>query len=290
MRRLIINADDFGLTAGVNRAISECCSTGVVTSTTLMANSRAFHQAVEIGKGFPSNAGVGCHVVLVDGAPLLPGPQVSSLLADGTGEFRNSIASFAVAAMRGQIRPQEIEAEAVAQISRIQEAGIALSHFDTHKHAHFFPPVLKPLLRAARACGIRAMRNPFAPVKPLGYAHLMRRPHLWQRYTEVKLLRGWAEAFRRSAASEDIATTDGTFGIVVTGALDETLFNAIIGSIPEGTWEFCCHPGYNDAELAGIRTRLRDSREHERAIMTSSRAREIIAQHGIELISYRDLQ
>lgn len=290
MRRLIINADDFGLTSGVNRAISECCRQGVVTSTTLMANSRAFTEAVTTAREFPSRASVGCHIVLVDGEPLLPGEQVSSLLSDGLGAFRNSIGSFAMDAMRGRIRPEQIEAEAIAQIRKIQSAGLELSHFDTHKHAHFFPPVLKPLLRAARTCGVRTMRNPFAPVKPLAYAHLVRRPHLWKRYTEVKVLRGWADSFRRAAESEGIATTDGTFGIVVTGALDETLFSAIMGCIPEGTWEFCCHPGYNDAELATVRTRLRESRESERAILTSEKARRVIAQHGIELISYRDLQ
>ena len=77
--------------------------------------------------------------------------------------------------------------------------------------------------------------------------------------------------------------------IVSTGALDLMLFRAIIGCIPEGTWEFCCHPGYNDAALAGVRTRLRASRERERQVLTSAAAREILAENGIELITYWDL-
>lgn len=262
----------------------------MATSTTLMANSKAFDQAVQIAGELGPKAGVGCHVMLVDGAPLLPAAQVGSLLENGSGQFRRGIGEFALGALRGKIRPEEMETEAIAQIRKAQAAGVRLSHVDTHKHAHFFPPVLKALLRAAKACGVRAMRNPFAPVKPLAYAHLMRRPHLWKRYTEVKLLRTWADSFRRAAESEEIATTDGTFGIVVTGALDEQLFRAIIGCIPEGTWEFCCHPGYNDAELAAIRTRLRESRDREREILTSEAARKIIEQRGIELISYWDLQ
>jgi predicted glycoside hydrolase/deacetylase ChbG (UPF0249 family) len=84
-------------------------------------------------------------------------------------------------------------------------------------------------------------------------------------------------------------TTDGTFGIIATGALDQKLFNAIIGSIPEGTWEFVCHPGYNDADLDKIATRLRTSRDAERNVLTSDESKQRIAEHGIQLISYADI-
>jgi len=75
----------------------------------------------------------------------------------------------------------------------------------------------------------------------------------------------------------------------VTGALDETLFYEIARSIPEGTWEFVCHPGYNDADLLAGKTRLRESRETELRVLTLPSAREVLSQQGIELISYRDL-
>jgi predicted glycoside hydrolase/deacetylase ChbG (UPF0249 family) len=216
---------------------------------------------------------------------------VASLLANKDSKrLRDSFSSFAAAALRGRLRPSEIEAEATAQIRKIQSAGLQLSHFDAHKHAHLFPSVLAPLLRAAKACGVRALRNPFAPVKPLAFAHLARRPHLWQRYSEVRILRGFAQRFRELVKREGMFTTDGTFGIVVTGALDAALFNAILGSIPEGTWEFCCHPGYNDADLANVRTRLRESRPQELQVLTADAARDAIRRHGIELISYWDLQ
>ena len=90
-------------------------------------------------------------------------------------------------------------------------------------------------------------------------------------------------------ARAGMVTTDGSFGVLVTGALDENLFEAIIGSIPEGTWEFICHPGYNDAELDGVRTRLRSSREKELVVLTSDRANDLLKKHGIELISYHQL-
>jgi hopanoid biosynthesis associated protein HpnK len=290
VRRLIINADDFGLTSGVNRAIVESHERGVVTSATLMAGGRAFEEAVQLARGAPQLS-IGCHVVLVDGEPLLPPNHVPTLLApaDSGTRFRNGIGELATAALRGKIDPAQVEAEATAQIRKLQAAGLALSHFDTHKHTHMFPGILRPLLRAARACGVRGLRNPFAPVKPLAFAHLLRRPGLWKRYSEVMALRRLLENFRQAVQKEEMITTDGTFGIVATGALDQRLFEAIVGSIPEGTWEFVCHPGYNDAELSTVRTRLRDSRLQELQVLTSEAAHSALRRHGVELISWRHL-
>lgn len=289
MRRLIINADDFGLTSGVNRAILEAHQHGVVTSATLMAGGRAFAEAVKLAQCAPQ-LNVGCHVVLADGEPLLPPEQVPTLLAGNGGpRFRSGIGELASAALRGRMDAAQVEAEATAQMRQLQAAGLTLSHFDTHKHAHMFPALLRPLLRAARACGVRALRNPFAPVKPLAFAHLLRRPRLWKRYSEVKALRRLLDNFRQAVQEEQMLTTDGTFGIVSTGALDQRLFEAIVGSIPEGTWEFVCHPGYNDAELDTVHTRLRSSREQELQVLISDGARETLRRHGVELISWRQL-
>jgi predicted glycoside hydrolase/deacetylase ChbG (UPF0249 family) len=183
----------------------------------------------------------------------------------------------------------EIEAETAAQIRKIQSAGIAVSHVDSHKHTHLFPAVLKPIMRAAQACGVHAIRNPFGPRQPLRSADLLARPSLWTRYAEVRILRALSGKSRESASRLQFATPDGTLGIVVTGALDEKLFRAIAEIIPPGTWEFVCHPGYNDADLQRANTRLRASREIELKVLTHPAAREILSAQGIELISYRDL-
>lgn len=290
MRRLIINADDFGLTEGVNRAILEGHRDGVITSTTLMANGNRFASAVRSAQSAPELS-IGCHVVLVDGEPLLPKEQVRSLLAgsNGTARLRQGFLDLARDNFRQKIKPGEVEAEATAQIRTLQSAGITVSHVDSHKHAHMLPSICRAVLRAARACGVKAVRNPFVPLKPLAFAHLVRRPKLWTRYTEVKVLRRYEAEFREMVARAGMVTTDGSFGVLVTGALDENLFEAIIGSIPEGTWEFICHPGYNDAELDGVRTRLRSSREKELVVLTSDRANDLLKKHGIELISYHQL-
>jgi len=288
VRRLIINADDFGLTAGVNRAIVEAHQRGVVTSTTMMANAGAVEDAVARARS--SRLSVGCHVVLIDGVPVLPPQNIPRLIADGQGaRFRDNWLGFASRALRKRFDQDQIAAEVEAQIRRIQQTGLALTHLDSHKHVHVLPPVLTPMLRAARACGVRAVRNPFAPLRPLALAHLLRRPRLWSRYTEVKLLRHFSSEFRHAVADAGVLTTDGTFGIVATGALDEQLFAAIVGSLPEGTWELVCHPGYCDQDLRQVKTRLRESRQQELRVLTSPAARQAIEAAGVELISYADL-
>ena len=286
MRRLIVNADDFGYTSGVNRAILEAHSHGVVTSATLMANGPAFAEAVQLAGTVPKLS-IGCHVVLTDGEPVLGAERLPSLTSGS--HFRDGMIAFAARAIAGRIDGDEIAAEASAQIRKIQSAGIAVSHLDTHKHTHLFPKILQPLLRAAANCGVRAVRNPFGPRLPLRSSHLLARPGLWTRYAEVRILGGFAGKFREAVDREGFTTPDGTLGIVVTGALDETLFYAIARSIPEGTWEFVCHPGYNDEDLQAGKTRLRASRETELRVLTLPAAREVLAQQGIELISYREL-
>lgn len=286
MRRLIVNADDFGYTSGVNRAIVEAHTRGVVTSSTLMASGRAFADAVALAKTVPTLS-VGCHVVLIDGEPLVEPERVPSLTA--SRKFRDDMKAFAARALAGKIDATEITAEATAQIRKIQSAGLAISHVDTHKHTHLFPQILRPLLRAAGECGVKAVRNPFGPRFPLRSSQLLRKPRLWTRYAEVRILRRFAGSFHDSVKREGFVTPDGTLGIEVTGTLNEKLFQAIAGSIPDGTWEFVCHPGYNDEELQAASTRLRASRETELRVLTLPAARDLLSREGIELISYRDV-
>jgi len=281
-----VNADDFGLTCGVNRAIVEARTRGIVTSATLMANAPAFDEAVQFAK---SDAGwsVGCHIVLLDGRPLCEASRVSSLIASNDGHaFRDGVSGFAVRALTGRIDSEEVEAETTEQIRKLQSNGLTVSHVDTNKHTHMFPAALAGILRAARTCGITAIRNPFEVVAA-NFARAQR--GLWKRYAQVKTLRGLAGGFRRAVAKAGLKTPDGTLGIVATGHLNVNLFQNIADNMPEGTWEFVCHPGYVDADLDGIRTRLRRQREEELAVLTSAEARQALESRDIELISYKQL-
>ena len=289
MRRLIINADDFGLTGGVNRAIVEAHEGGVVTSATLMATGQAFDDAIALAQCRP-RLGVGCHLVLVDGAPLLDPTAVRSLLdrggSSGNPHFREGITRFGTLALLGRLRENEIEAEATAQIRKLQAAGVKVTHLDSHKHTHTFPRVLRPLLRAAASCGVRAIRNPFERIQG---SQLAASPSLWRRWAEVGVLRGLARQFREAVQQAGIATPDGTLAIVATGSLNERLFRLMVEHLPDGTWELVCHPGYNDADLREVHTRLRQSREQELQILTSPVTRELLAANGIEIVSFREL-
>jgi len=293
LRRLIINADDFGLTSGVNRAIAKCHTRGVVTSATLMAAGDAMLDASRLTPTLP-RLSVGCHVVLVDGSPLLPTAEVPSLaFGDDGSEFSPTLGGFVQRALTGRFSATEIEAEAGAQFKKLHDSGVAISHFDTHKHTHVFPAILRPLLRAARKCGIRAVRNPFVPPRALAFEDLRKRPALWKRYWQTRALRRFSPAFHELLAEHDIVAPDGCLGVMETGFLDADLFadmiRAVAETLPAGTWEMVCHPGYDDAELGTVRTRLRASRQLELQVLTSADARSLLDKSGVDLISYREL-
>ena len=286
MRRLIVNADDFGLTYGVNRAIVEAHEHGIVNSATLMANGNALPHAIQLAPSVP-RLSIGCHVLLVDGSPVSDPAQVPSLMVSReTPRFRTAISDFALHCLRGKLVASEIEAEATAQIRKLQAAGIAVSHLDTHKHTHLFPQVLHPLLRAAKNCGLRAVRNPAEPIR---LARVATQPGLWKRWAQVRVLNRLASDFRAAVRDAGMVTPEGTLGVLITGVMDERLLKAIIDRIPDGTWELVCHPGYNDDDLAHIDTRLRASRVCELELLKSAEIRQELEKHGIQLISYRDL-
>jgi len=260
--RLIVNADDFGLTSGVNRAIIELHQAGVVTSTSLMARAGATEEAVEHARSNPT-LGIGCHLVFVDGEPVLPPSQISTLVDARTGRFRSSLAAFLARLYTGRIRAAEIEAEASAQIAFLQRCGLSLTHIDTHKHTHVFRAVLRPVLRAARARGIRAVRNPFEPAWSVRATH----GAPWRRLAQVTSMRWLEPVSRRIMAENGFVTTDGTIAVAGTGSLDAAALRSLLRDLPDGTWELVTHPGYNDADLGRVRTRLRASRDVERAAL-----------------------
>ena len=141
MKRLIVNADDFGFTRGVNEGIVRAHTEGIVTATTLMAFGRAFEHAVELSRATPA-LDVGVHLVLWDGGNDLP----------------RRLPSFVARALTRSIA--EIEAEFARQVERVLAAGLAPSHLDTHKHVHLLPNVMQAVARVARRFGIVWVRRP----------------------------------------------------------------------------------------------------------------------------------
>ncbi|MGB9032712.1 MAG: ChbG/HpnK family deacetylase [Acidobacteriaceae bacterium] len=285
VRNLLVNADDFGLTPGVNRSVVELHRARALSSATLMATGAFFDDAVALARADPSLE-VGCHILLVDGNPALPPEQIPTLCPNGQS-FRPSLARFVADLFAFRIRASEVQAEATAQIRRLQTAGLRVSHIDTHKHTHLFSGILRPLLAAARACQVPAVRNPFEPAWALRATPAANSTSFRLRRLAVTALRSKHRGFHRTVSESGLATTSGTIGVLATGTLnvEETLRNllAAIASDPTQTWELVCHPGYPDTHLDQVRTRLRASRAQEHAALLK-------LVPAIPLTSWRDLE
>jgi chitin disaccharide deacetylase len=284
--RLILNADDFGLTTGINRAIGQLHQAGVLTSATLMATGPAFDDAVAVARANPT-LGVGCHITLVDAIPVAHPETIPTLLSGDGKTLRTSILDFTQALLRREIHEDDIAREALAQIQKLQRAGIDVTHIDTHKHTHLFPAVARPLIHLAERTSIGAIRNPFEPafLRPLHHGGLSRR-------LQIRLLNMQEPAFMRlpQIHHNHVLTTDGTIGISATGHLNETTLTETLNALPpEGVYELCCHPGYNDQELASVVTRLRISRDIEREALLSVIPKFLAQPKAPQLIHYGNL-
>src|SRR2546427_12450295 len=158
-RRLVVNADDLGLTVGVNDGIFDAHDLGILTSASLFANAPATVDAIRRARSRPS-LGIGVHLALVDGVPALPAASVPSLVG-ADGRFRPSWKPFVVDALRGRISPADVERELTAQIERVVGAGITPTHLDAHKHVHGYPPVFAIVARLAVRFRVPVVRVPY---------------------------------------------------------------------------------------------------------------------------------
>jgi predicted glycoside hydrolase/deacetylase ChbG (UPF0249 family) len=290
---LIVNADDFGLTPGVNRAIVELFEAGVLTSASLMATGAAADEAIGLALQNPG-LGVGCHLNFVEGYPAAHPDDIPTLLGADGKTFRPSMAEFALAMLAGKVEARELALETQAQIQRLQRAGIDVTHVDTHKHTHVFPMIARTIVYIAQRCGVGAVRNPYEPrwSARLAAASLVRR--------------GLLEAFRVSRrrflelpqiAAGEVLTTDGTVGIAGTGSMTAEALRATLAGLPsEGVFELCCHPGHLDKALEASPTRLRASREAEFGMLLDiladiPRGNDGFSRSvgGLELIHYGEL-
>ena len=284
--RLIINADDFGLTPGVNRSILELHRAGVLTSATLMATGAAFDDAVAIAHANPT-LGVGCHIVLTDGAPVSPPERIPTLIGSDRKNFRPTLAGFVRALFCGQIREDDIVREAYAQIFRLRQAGIAITHVDTHKHTHLFPAVARPLLCVLEGASILSIRNPFEPPFTQDLAHAD-----FKRRIQINLLNRLQRYFDRHPQIRNgtITTTNGTVGVSATGNLNTATLTEILNTLPsEGNFELVCHPGYNDRDLDRVTTRLRAHRKIEMQALLAAIPARLLQPNAPALIHFGSL-
>jgi hopanoid biosynthesis associated protein HpnK len=281
MRRLIVNADDFGLHAAVNQGIQAAYSDGIVSSASLMAGGAAFNDAVRIAKQCPE-LGVGVHLTLVGARPVLQAAEVPSLV-EAAGDFYRSYPLFLKRFLSGKIRLAEVERELAAQIQQVRLSGIMPSHLDSHQHLHVFPGIGGIVLDLARRFSIRAIRVPAEPIGFIG-ATLPAFGRLVGRGGLTVL----ANLFRQQTAAAGIRTTDNFFGMLAGGQLTETVLLAILQQLPAGDTEVMTHPGLADPSLAGLYP-WGYQWDAERQAACAATVRQLIADRQIQLISYREL-
>jgi len=289
MRNLIVNADDLGWTAGVNRGIAEAHRNGIVTSTSILANGAAFADGVKAAGELPG-LGVGVHLNLSDGKPVAPPGQGNSLLNEA-GEFSGGPESLLLRLAANSLDVRQVELEWNAQIEKVRAAGIRPTHLDGHKHVQMLPGLFAIALRLAK-------KHEIAAVRVSHEASTLRAALTGgEEYSGVILKQGvqarglklLARDAREMAERAGIASADYFCGIAQTGVLSKRGVLQLLASLPEGTTELMCHPGYADADLQKSATRLQQSRQTELEILTDKEIRKNIATLGIRLINYEEI-
>jgi chitin disaccharide deacetylase len=277
MKRLIVNADDFGMSPEVNAGIIRAHRDGIVTSTTILATGAAFEGAVRLAHAHPTLR-VGVHLDLVEGRPIAPATEVSSLLSR-RGTFLGSSAALALRCLLGRVDHHELVRELSAQIQRVVDAGLRPSHIDSHMHSHCLPEVAEAALDAAARFGIRRARFPREQPLPGPSPRPLRRRSR-ARSAVVGQLAGLShERLVRWGA----CTTDHFVGPRLMGALDARVLADLIGRIPDGTTELMCHPAAGAAHDDHI------VRGEELAALTSPAVRAAVEAHRVTLASFDDL-
>jgi predicted glycoside hydrolase/deacetylase ChbG (UPF0249 family) len=274
--RLIINADDFGFSDGVTRGIIEAHAAGSVTSTSMMANGLDWESAVRFARA-TRTLGVGVHLNLVQGRPLL---RVPSLTDSRTGEL-HPLGALARRALARRIDADELAAELRAQIERVRQAGIVVTHVDSHRHAHVLPGIFTVVRRVAIEAGIRVLRIPREPLRVNA---------LHAGATARKLV--LATALRASRAiplDPRLLTTDHFRGVSLQGGTHFAgRLRRTLDTLEPGSTELMVHPGHVDASLVA-QDPYTAPRPIELATLTSAGTRERLARGDIELVGFSAL-
>ena len=269
-RRLIINADDYGLSRGVTTGIIEAAESGVVTSASMMVNLPGFNDAVARAQSRPSLS-LGLHLNLTTGKPLTAAP---SLTRRTSGLFYPLPLLLARASL-GRIKSSEVERECAAQLDRMIEVGISPTHLDSHRHVHVHPALWPAVLRAATSRGVSNVRVPTEPLRINAGD--------WKATLKKTGLLMFSRTLRGRA---DYSGTKHFFGLSLQGgrSFAARLF-ALVPMLPEGTTELMTHPGYSDPGLSE-HDGYTWQREEELRVLCSRELRDLLQRHEIELVSF----
>lgn len=264
MKNLIVNADDLGLTSGVTNGIVQACSRGIVTSTSAIMNKTHISSDLNRTRQACPRLGIGVHLIITEGQPLLPASEVPSLV-DKTGRF---LELHHHPEYINRINPYELRAEWEAQINAFIALGFKPDHLDSHHHISYYnPDIFKVMLGLAREFGLPIRYPPLEFIGVLGKDNVAH----WLKDYGVKAPHGCITSFY----GED-------------NAISKEKMLEIIRAIGEGTYEVMCHPGYADEELIESSS-YNKPREQELAVLTSAEVMEAVQAEGISLVSFSKL-
>ena len=282
-RYLIVNGDDFGLSAQVNAGILYAHRNGILTNTSLMVAAPAWEEAVEIARSTAS-LGVGLHLTLLQGKAALP-PRLLPSLTDSAGNFSHNPTLSGLRYFFSKRARNEVRAECRAQIERFLETGLPLSHVDGHVNIHMHPVVLDTLLGLSeeyRIPAIRLTREDVVCSLGLDSSQALRKR--WEAFIFSNLARGAEKKLNQAG----IRYPDYLYGLHQSGGLDERYLRGLLPQLRYGVTELYCHPSFLPCpEVRRWTPTYR--RDAELDALTSAAVRDAIATQAIQLVNYHDL-
>lgn len=283
MKKLIITGDDFGLTVPANEAIEQAHRQGVLTTASLMVGARAATDAIERARRLPT-LGVGLHIALVDGSPVLPARQVPDLVTS-QGEFSSRLVRAGINLFFRPRASRQLEKEIRAQFQAFKKTGFLLDHVNAHHHMHLHPTVLGLILKVGREFGMRAMRLPYEPILPSWRAS--RRAFL-RKLGMGLVLAPWTAFLKRRLKYARIRSNQFVFGMNDSGRMDLDLVLRLIKNLPEGISEIYFHPAISRRPEID-RPDGKGNHRAEFEALTSPAIQEALRASGVETITFSDL-
>lgn len=278
-KRIVINADDFGLCSSVNQAVAQAHTGGVLTSTTIMANMPAAKGAVKLAKQMPG-LGVGVHLNLFEGRPLSKDANIDYLL-DETGGFALTPARLSLLSLcRRKIR-NAIRAELAAQIQWVIDNGLKPTHLDSHKHIHSFPAIFPIVCGLARRFEIPAIRFIFEPKRVLAMPWPLTSVGGRKRARNARIM-GRINRIQNS----EFRKTDCLLGVAHMGKIDVNFFKTVAFYDTAATAEIMTHPGLDDGFKCSQSTM---QKKGEFEALCSERTKQYFKNAGVKLVHYGQL-
>ena len=279
LRYIIINADDFGRHAEINRAVEQGLVYGCLRSATVMPGGAAFAGAIDIARRHEA-LGLGVHFTLVDGNPILPPSEIPSLVAED-GRFLPDHTALLRRYLKGGVNLEEVRRELAAQLRKVEATGVPISHVDSHQHMHTLPGIIDIVLDLASSARIRAVRAPRTPLFAGAFGGL-------GQFVGRLGLSTLAQLAAVKAHRRGLAVTEHFSGIVAGEAFSEAELLKLIAHLPQGTTEVMMHPGMKNDVLQEDSGWQHDF-EAELAAILSPRVGEALRKAEVEPVNFRHL-